>query len=169
MGRYVTNTTWLPSTETAQRIILGLDTSDLNTATIDLFITRREGMIDSYIGKRWAPTYYATSPSVIMMVQDMVNYDIYDTLFNADGGVQKKSNIRERYEISLAILKDLTDGTAELYDSSGTRIEERDIARRYWVSTKGYVQTFDEGKVLDWRVSPSKLDDLYDDKESDNG
>ena len=124
-------------------------------------------MLDSYLGKRWTTSEFASSPTVEMLTQDFVTYDIYNQLFNADGGLQEKPNIIENYDLALKILTDLNQGKADLFKSDGTRIEERNLDRRYWVSNKNHVPTFDESSDLTWRVSNSKLDDLRDLKEGD--
>lgn len=168
MGRYVTHTSWLPDSVGASRLIFGLSSTAMNTATLNNFIVRREGMIDTYLGHRWTPSDYATAPTVRLLSQDMVTFDVYNTLYNQDGTLQDKPNVTENYELALALLNDLRDGKGTLYNSDGNRIQERDLSRKYWIRTKDYVQTFDEGDTLDMRVSPTKLDDLFDDKQSDD-
>jgi hypothetical protein len=170
MGRYVTNTAWLVSGVGDPTYIQGLSSTAINTATVNDFILQREAMIDSYVGKHWNPTDYATAPVIASMARGLVTFDIYETIFNADGGIQEKpQNVDNNYKLSLAMLQDFRDASAEIFTSDGTRIVKRNLASKYLATNRDYIPTFDVDNPLNWSVSKQRLDDVSQDRENDRG
>lgn len=169
MGRYTTHTAWLPDTSTSQSLILGLTSTVINTQTLNNFITKREGIIDSYLGLRWTPSDYATAPTVKMLTEQLITYgDLYPLVYTGDSGLNKNDQIVREYETAMEILTSLRDGKGALYDSAGTRISERGLSRKYNISSRNYTQTFNEDHPLNWRTSRTKLHDISDARLSDD-
>ena len=165
MGRYATHTSWLPSAG-ANALISGFTSSIANTATVINEIARAEGFIDSFLGKVYLPSTYATSPTVMMLAEDMTTYRIYSNyVYNRPEGISSDAQtqlIETRYNTSLNILEQLRDGKLELYQSDGTRIGQQNSSDTFFISTANYQPTFAEDGELSWGLSKRKIDDLRD-------
>jgi hypothetical protein len=104
------------------------------------------------------------------MARGLVTFDIYETIFNADGGIQEKpQNVDNNYKLSLAMLQDFRDANADIFTSDGTRIVKRNLASKYLATNRDYTPTFDVDNPLNWSVSKQRLDDVSQDRENDRG
>ena len=167
MGTYATTTFLLPSATTdSSHAILDLTDSDLNTATIVSLIDRRERMVESYLGKRYAMPM-TQSALVTKIVEDFVTYDAYNLLLNRDSGLVDQPAIQSNYDFSLGMLSDLQKGFATLIDNNGNIVSERNIANKIYSDVKDFVPTFDVGDPLKWTVSSDRQDSLDDDRDND--
>jgi len=167
MGTYITNTTWLPSTTAdSSHAILDLESTDVNTATIDSLIDRRERMVESYLGRRYA-TPFTQSAMLTKIGEDLVTYDIYNILLNKDSGFVQQDMIQSNYDLALGVLEDLNNGKAVLIDDNGAIVGERNRANKVYTNVSGFVPTFDVGNPLKWTVSPDRQDSLDSDRAND--
>lgn len=164
MGRYVTFTAWLPTPSTTNSLISGFTATIANTQTVINEIARAESFIDSFIGKMYAPLDYATSPTVLMLGEDITTYRIYSNyIYNRPEGISSDALtqlIQTRYNVSLNMLADLRDGKLELYDTLGNFIQKKNQSSVFYISTANYQPTFAEDGELSWGLSKNKIDDL---------
>ena len=113
MGRYATHTSWLPSAG-ANSLIPGLTSTVANTASVNNEIARAEGFIDSFLGRLYLPSTYATSPTVMSLAEDITTYRIFKSyIYNRPEGISAPGGediVSNQYNISLNLLEQLRDG-----------------------------------------------------------
>jgi phage gp36-like protein len=169
MGFYVTYTAWLPTspTTTGQSLIPGLSSTALNTATVNKEILKAEGLVNSFIGRRWLPSAVQTAPAIIAISEDITTYYLNKRLYTQDGGINENEDVVAQYNLALNLLEMMRDGTQVIYDSDGNSIGQNNLSNRIFINTRNYKPTFDEADEHDWRVSTRKLDDISDAKLAD--
>jgi phage gp36-like protein len=171
MSRYVTYSSWIPSTGIS--LIPNLTSTIIPTSAISDEIIRSEAFVDSYAGRNWSPSDYATAPMITMITEDITTYRLYKNyLYNNPEGMAAGINtdlIDNRFNIAVATLEQLRDGAIELMDSSGNLIAKSDLDNKIYINTVGYSPTTNEDSPLDWCVSPNKLDDIFDARDDDRG
>lgn len=169
MGTYLTFSTWLPGSPTSDttHAILDLTSSDINTATVNSLIDRRERMIESYIGRRYAVP--VTQSALITKIgEDLVTYDIYNLLLNKDSGLVEQEIVQANYDLALAMLEDVNSGKAALIDNNGAVVPERNTSNKVYSNMRNFIPTFDVGDYLKWKVSTDRQDSLDEDRSNDN-
>lgn len=120
----------------------------------------------AYLAKRYAIPLTTTVLTIPQIVEDLVTYDIYRLLANADGGLQSINPdfVQERRTDALGILKDISDGKADVFDSAGNRVLERNLVDKFFVTTQDYAQTFNLDSDLSWAVSSKRLNSIESDR-----
>ena len=163
----MTTSSWLPSTTAdSTHTILDLANTDINTATIASLIDRRERMIESYLGRRYAVPF--TQSSILTKIgEDMVTFDIYNLLLNKDSGFVEQEIVQANYDLAEGMLEDLRSGKAVVIDNDGNIVPERNTSNKVYTNVADYVPTFDVGDYLQWRVSIDRQEDLSNDRLSD--
>ena len=171
MGRYCTHTSWLSATSSPTQLIPGFTSTIANTVTVINEIARAEGMIDSFLGRLYTPSTYATSPMIMNLAEDITTYKLFTNyIYNRPEGISSKAKtelIENRYNIAPNLLEQFRDGKMEIYDSAGARIETQSRTDRFYVSTRNYNQTFGEDGELAWQLSANKIDDMDSDRLDD--
>src|SRR3990167_9884239 len=92
MGRYCTHTSWLSATSSPTKLIPGFTSTIANTVTVINEIARAEGMIDSFLGRLYTPSTYATSPMIMNLAEDITTYKLFTNyIYNRPEGISSKA------------------------------------------------------------------------------
>lgn len=173
MGRYATFTAWYPTTGTSGAALIPFLTSTaVSTQSVSDQITRAESLIDSFVSRNYLPSAYATAPAITMVTEDIVTYRLLENyIYNTPEGLQAgvSTRISANYNTALALLEQWRDGKMEIVDSAGNVISRRDTSNKYFISTNSYSHTFNVDSPLKWTTSKTRLDDVDDAREADNG
>lgn len=161
MGTYCTSTT-------LDVKMVGTDFSNTSTAAlIPLCIDDAEREINKHISNVYDIANFNTSTSIPPMVRTLceqlsMGY-AYENL--ARGG--KDAYMRSDRLIKRAVenLKDIRDGNAQLFDTSGALIPERDDSDQEVLdNTSDYHTTFNEDNELNWKSDEDKISDISDER-----
>ena len=165
MPNYATYTSWIPSTSNGQsHLIFGLTNSDIKTATIQSLITRRESFVNNFLEPKYT-TPISNCSFVTHLVEDLVTYDIWKLLIGRDGVLDPA--ITDQYNVALNTLERLQTGRQGLVNDSGTTIAIKNSTSRFYTTGRNYTHTFNVDDGLDWKVSPSRVDDIADARDND--
>lgn len=167
MGRYTTYTAWLPASGQSY-LIPGLSSSVISISIVQEKETRAQSLVEGYLAKKYQMPMTSNVSLVKTIVEDIATYDIFRWLTTLNRSVQNSEVIKEKYEQSLAILNDITAGKVALFDDLGNYIDERSLEKKYWISTNNRQPTFNLDDPLDWEVSPSRLEEIANDRDSDD-
>jgi len=141
-------------------------TSTVNT--IDRHIKRADALINGYIASRYDVSNFCTigsvPPLIELLSEDISTYYLMRSEFSNDN--QNVNEWVEKYEDAIETLKDLSKGELNLTDKDGNLIDTNETSTIGIIqgTTDNFSPTFDEGDVLNWKVSNDKLSDIEDNK-----
>lgn len=64
--------------------------------------------------------------------------------------------LEDRYKIAMTRLTDLSEGKADLFDTAGNRVIEREVDNKFYFNNRNYTPTFGIDNELNWKVSNSR-------------
>lgn len=144
----------LPQTDTAAGW-------SVTVATISQHITRADGIIDSYVGRRYALPLSPVPPSIRAMSQDMVSYYTYRSFFTQDNH-NRTEYFEELYRQAREDLEKIRDGAMDLFDTAGSdmTVKSSDTQSLLDSTTKNYQSFFDVDDPKDWNFDSDLLDEI---------
>jgi hypothetical protein len=139
-----------------------------NTVSIiSKHITRAENFVNGKVARRYDISGFTSTshpPLLKTLTEDITTYYTFRSLYSADN--QNVNEWTDKFLEARDTLDQIMSGDLDLVDEGGDLIEERSSSTTdYLVSnTEDFSPTFDEGNVLDWRVSNSKKTAIKEDK-----
>ena len=149
-------------------ILLNVGTDAIGTSTVSSYITKADSIINAKLQALGAPFDDGTdTPPVIKTISvDISGYYVMRSLYR-DESQNKSEWTKELYDNAIDLLDQIAEGDVKLVDVDGNEIEFTGNADDTESNTMDYTPTFDEANTINQTVSPSKLDDIADDKDAD--
>lgn len=125
-------------------------------------ITHAENEINKFLSKRYDITVWNTTTSIPPLVTSLA--ETYAEGFYwyraSRGGKETLARGKTLMDMVMTNLKDLASYRANLVDSSGNLIAEKNASLGVLGDTDSYFPTFAEDDSLDWQVDSTKLSDI---------
>lgn len=125
------------------------------------FAGMAESLINAKISRQYALPLSVEVPILQTIATDLAIYNtLTGRLYSAER--LKNSTWPERYKQAMDILKEISDGTLQLLDSSGSIVGARTDINEVWSDKMDYIPTFHEGSFADSIQDPDKIDNELD-------
>lgn len=158
MGTYATTTS-------LDTLMVGTTFDTATTSVAGQCITWAEDEINKHLSKRYDTSSFSSSvpPMVTSLAEQLSLGYLYDQL--SRGSKESQTRADRLIKRVMENLKALSDGKADLVDSSGSLISLRGGRKGVLSNTSGYTQTFNEDDPLYWKIDDDKLSDISDERD----
>ena len=142
-------------------------TSEGYSQTVSLItghVTRADGLINSYLARRYSVPFSPVPPVVRLICEDLTSFFVYRSEFMQDN--QNRSEYLDLYDSALEWLTMLKNGDLELVDSLGSLISELSSTSQAFVdaNTKDWAPFFDVDSITSWKHDADRLTDIEDNR-----
>lgn len=125
------------------------------------FAGMAESLINAKISRQYALPLTVDVPILQTIATDLAIYNtLTGRLYTAER--MKSSAWPERYKQAMDILKEISNGTLQLLDSSGSIVAARTDINEVWSDKMDYIPTFHEGNITDSIQDEDKIDNELD-------
>lgn len=119
-------------------------------------IDRAEGVVNGFVGQRYALPFSTVPPLVRTLTEDIATYYAIRGSLNQDGKV--RNVYLDDYKQAMAMLESIASGMTALFDTSGAAIPSQSNAR-FLSSTENYDPIFGNDDAKNWQRDADEIAD----------
>jgi len=141
--------------------------TNINSSVIAQYAGGVEAEINTMLSKRYALPLTVECPllTAIATRETIFRICVQRALITFPPAQQGQHPLQFQHKDDQALLKEVSEGGADLLDSSGGIVGVSTAQAEIWSTTKDYIPTFHEGSFGDMVVDPDKLDDILSDRD----